>query len=444
MKRKLLRQIANEWRSNLWLAIELLVVSVVMWYITDYLATRITVLNIPMGIETDNCFLADVTMVPSSSDSYDPADSTRSLWADDARTIVRRLRSNPDVEAVALATHYSIPYTQNSNSQVLVEDSNGPDTLRTSYVPLRVVSPDYARVLRVRGVNGESPDEIAGMIERDEWLLGANLFYYTNAEARDTTLTEEFWNNRYKESITSDKSNLIGRRFLADRSGDSISHRIGAIIQPLKRHEYETPNGGVLMKLDESDDAQILSSQMLIRVKPEAYSTFADNVLLKSSTFYRAGNIFLSSVVSLESMRKEVQNDSATMVRNFVVVMLFLMVSIFLGLLGTFWFRTQQRVSEIAVRMVNGATRGEIFRRLISEGLLLLTIVTPLAALCDWLLCHYEMSNHVYWFDYFDLSRYIITVVATYLLMALMIVLGIWFPASRAMKIEPAIALKDE
>ncbi len=101
-------------------------------------------------------------------------------------------------------------------------------------------------------------------------------------------------------------------------------------------------------------------------------------------------------------------------------------------------------MSEIAVRMVNGATRGEIFRRLISEGLLLLTIVTPLAALCDWLLCHYEMSNHVYWFDYFDLSRYIITVVATYLLMALMIVLGIWFPASRAMKIEPAIALKDE
>lgn len=198
------------------------------------------------------------------------------------------------------------------------------------------------------------------------------------------------------------------------------------------------------MKLDESDDEQILFSQMLIRVKPEAYAIFADNVLSKSSTFYRAGNIFLSSVTPLESMRKEVQNENATMVRNFVVVMLFLMVSIFLGLLGTFWFRTQQRVSEIAVRMVNGATRGEIFRRLIGEGLLLLTIVTPLAALCDWLLCHYELSNRVYWFDYFEPSRYTITVVATYLLMALMIVLGIWFPASRAMKIEPATALKDE
>ena len=34
MQKKLFTQIRNEWRGNLWLALELLVVSVVMWYIT--------------------------------------------------------------------------------------------------------------------------------------------------------------------------------------------------------------------------------------------------------------------------------------------------------------------------------------------------------------------------------------------------------------------------
>ena len=39
MTKKLLVQIKNEWRNNLWLALELLVVSVVMWFVVDYLYT---------------------------------------------------------------------------------------------------------------------------------------------------------------------------------------------------------------------------------------------------------------------------------------------------------------------------------------------------------------------------------------------------------------------
>ena len=41
MNKKLFTQIRNEWRSNLWLALELLVVSVVMWYIIDLLYCRL-------------------------------------------------------------------------------------------------------------------------------------------------------------------------------------------------------------------------------------------------------------------------------------------------------------------------------------------------------------------------------------------------------------------
>ena len=68
----------------------------------------------------------------------------------------------------------------------------------------------------------------------------------------------------------------------------------------------------------------------------------------------------------------------------------FLLLNNFLGLLGTFWFRTQQRRSEIALHKAHGATDRAIFSRLLSEGILLLAIVTPVALLIDYNLAHLE------------------------------------------------------
>ena len=49
MQKKLFTQIRNEWRGNLWLALELLVVSVVLWYIIDTLYCSLATYNEPRG-----------------------------------------------------------------------------------------------------------------------------------------------------------------------------------------------------------------------------------------------------------------------------------------------------------------------------------------------------------------------------------------------------------
>lgn len=54
---------------------------------------------------------------------------------------------------------------------------------------------------------------------------------------------------------------------------------------------------------------------------------------------------------------------------------IFLMINIFLGVIGTFWFRTQQRRSEIGLRQALGASRRSIFTQLITEGIILLAVV---------------------------------------------------------------------
>ena len=77
------------------------------------------------------------------SPDYRPDSKT----ADDIRTLVDRLRHRPEVEAVSLSQN-SYPYN-GSNSSDPVEY----DTLRTnSYVVRRLVTPDFVRVFRYRGV----------------------------------------------------------------------------------------------------------------------------------------------------------------------------------------------------------------------------------------------------------------------------------------------------
>ena len=90
MKRKLLKQIRNEWRSNLWLGIELLIVSVVMWYITDNIFCKTAILNEPRGFNTDHCYHIDYSQLSSQSPDFIP-DKTYEEENADLLTFIDRL-----------------------------------------------------------------------------------------------------------------------------------------------------------------------------------------------------------------------------------------------------------------------------------------------------------------------------------------------------------------
>ena len=149
----------------------------------------------------------------------------------------------------------------------------------------------------------------------------------------------------------------------------------------------------------------------------------------------------LVDVTSFDDVRESFGRENMQSVRNMVIIMVFLLVNIFLGLLGTFWFRTRQRASEMAIRLSFGATPAKVFRRLLGEGLLILVAVTPIAFIIDCLLTYYDFNDYVR-ADEFGLTAS--AALLTFGLMALMIVAGVWFPASKAARIDPAVALKDE
>lgn len=118
----LLKIIRAQFRSNLWILAELMVVFVALWIMTDYFITQYTLYHRPVGFETDRVYQAVVSLRSSDSPQFIvyPEDSEEPKLNFDR--IVERIRQHPDVEAVALSM-YSLPYTHSNSMYDLRKDS---------------------------------------------------------------------------------------------------------------------------------------------------------------------------------------------------------------------------------------------------------------------------------------------------------------------------------
>lgn len=417
MQKKLFTQIRNEWRSNLWLALELLVVSVVMWYIVDLLYCRMATRLEPRGFDTEHCYLLTMRELTDKSPDYRADASTY----DDILELVERLRRRPGIEAVSLSQN-SYPYNgSNSSDRIAYDTLVSPEAIR------RLVTPDFVRVFRYQGARGETPEQLAAALKRGEFLASENL--YENKGIDVTTLAGK------------DGFHLFG--------DTTMSYRLGAVLQNVRYCDYEEARFCYSFAYNLEELARYSPSyintdnELCLRVTPQEDHEFIARLKADSESQLRVGNIYLSDVRSFADLRRSFQQGYANQLRNYLVGMGFLMLNIFLGLLGTFWFRTQQRRGEIALHKVHGATSRAIFGRLLAEGMLLLLIVTPLALAADYLLASAELNA---WRGGTTLQagRLLACAATSFVLIALMMSVGICIPARKAMRVQPADALHDE
>lgn len=224
--------------------------------------------------------------------------------------------------------------------------------------------------------------------------------------------------------------------------GDTTkSYRLGAALQDVRFHDYEQARSSSCLLFKQS--YFWTSMELCVRVREDMDHDFIARLKKDSESQFRVGNIFISKIRSFVDIRHNYQQSWANDIRNYVMGMGFLLLNIFLGLLGTFWFRTQQRRSEIALHKVHGATNTAVFFRLLGEGILLLVTVTPIAFIIDYNLANLELNS---WRNgtTLEFDRLLLCAAISFLLIAVMIIIGISVPARKAMKIQPAEALHDE
>ena len=415
MNKKLFTQIRNEWRSNIWILVELLIVSVVMWFITDYIYVQVINYKAPRGFDISHCYLIKMGKLTPNSHEYNAADTTDN---EDRAELLKRIQHRPEIEAASLSNN-SYPY-DGSNSTMLLSY----DTIKVGndeWVLRRLVTPDFVRVFRYQGANGETPEQLADLLSKDNILLSDNIF------------------NKHKKTSLRE---FIGKGFHIDVD-TTKSYILGASIEPVKYNDFQSSKYlyTCIVKLGKENYKDM--DELCVRVKDNMDHDFIENIYRDADKQLRVGNLYISDVQSFKDIRTSFQRLQMNTVRNFIAGGFFLMLNIFLGILGTFWFRTQQRRGEIALFKSIGSTNRNVFIRQISEGIILLSIATIFATIIDINLAFANL-NAVHDGTYLEPIRFIITILISYLLTAIMIIIGTWFPARKAMAIQPAEALHEE
>lgn len=400
----------NEWRDNVWLIIELTVVCLAIWVIMTLLFSMTKGLFTPRGYNPDNIYSLSVNTVPKESIDYVELESNDDYYAD-LKILIDRIRDNNNVEEVTI--HWNgLPYNYNHNGSRLFLldelDSIG------YYGNLRTVTPDYIKVMGITSKTGATTEQLIEMLRQGDLLISDD--------------NQEYPGDTYK---------LKGREVIFGNDSSNVM-RIGDIIQKVRRNDYELSWGGsIIMPMKENT----AWGQLAIRMKPDKGKTFEED-FKNDANLRKLRNIYLADLESLSDIREANQRSIETEVRLYSVMIAFLMMTIFLGLLGTFWFRLQQRVSEIAIRKVAGAKKSQIFQRILSEGMILLGSAVIIASAIMWPLVFTdnELLNDME----IEKTTILLIEIATVVLVACGIIVSLWWPAKKAMSIEAAIAIKEE
>lgn len=413
-------QLWNERKGNLLIWLELLVVSVFLWYAADALFLYYKQYKQSLGFDISHVYYVQLGVVPQESADRD----TAAVGGDDFMTVYDRLSHNPRVESVCYTTGTHFHYRGSNQFAYFKKDS------ATHRGFVRYVDPNYFRVFRVKAADGGPSDPLEQALKEGKIVVTgttADLMCGNAANARN----QEIW-------ITDQ----------GDR--DSVSYRIGAVSEPQRYGEFSKydyayyKTGGTTDEIRQAGDWANYNMKIFIRVKPAAdNSQFVADFRKEMATQLRLGNIYLKEVTPMSDYRDEFIRYSFNQIRLYLACILFFLMNVLLGVIGTFWFRTQQRGGEIGLRMAMGASRQSVFSLLMSEGLLILLIAFVPAIL---------IVINMYYFDVLQSTelaiplavRLLVGAGITFGLLLLMIVVGIASPARRAMKVQPAEALRSE
>ena len=241
-------------------------------------------------------------------------------------------------------------------------------------------------------------------------------------------------------------SQSIDRKFWP--AGDCLGHRI-KIGASDSTNPWMTIVGVVAdVKMDPTDTRPLYAIYRSYQQVPKSYGTFVIRSSGDPMSLARAAQSAIAAVDSeepvseIQSMRKVINNNVIGLA--YVAVMMgtigvMALVLAAVGVFGVMAFVVTERTYEIGVRMAFGAQPGDVLRLIIGKGLLLsgigLTIGLSLAFGVAWLL-----KNLIFGIGATDPATFaLITFAIIGVVMA-----ACWFPARRATRVDPMIALRYE
>lgn len=436
MIHSILHQIWNQRRSNSWLFAELLIVFTLMWYCVDVLYSFGYAEHQSKGYDLENVYKVRISCNPTQLVVCNSKDSLQQFWFKPLEEVFRRIKQNPAVESAAMWLGTDT-YTRSSVFQGYTTDS-----VHVIAANIRYVSPEYFNVMRIPILQGSeipTSGEAGTVDENGSSLLFSSAGWNPSASPVPTVITQDLADSLFQTS-----DGVVKHEFM-DYYNSGLRHRVSSVCALQKTDDYARYEPFILTPFpDWFYDSQNIPF-ISIRIRPEADTDdFAASFYRDMTPLLRVSPFYLFDIRSYKEQK--IERDAAEGVTPYIrgarLIVIFFVFNVFIGLMGTFWFRTRHRCSEIALRMAMGSSRNKIRGQLLGEGLLLLVIATIPAIV----ICINMVLADITFTEATDtsLGRFIICTLAVFCLMALMVIIGIWYPASKAMKVQPAEALHDE
>ncbi len=423
MIRHLMIMIWNQRKSNVWLFLELALVVCLLWGLLDSFLVDEYTYHRPLGMDIERVYRINLGRIAESSPAFQPDSLRDRTEGEDLLRLLELLERIPEVEATCVAV-CGCPYLSRNWWSALVHAEADSTDAGSGVIRMREVSSAYFDVFRMTDKQGrplrEAMEENAGPL----------------------VISEEL------EAILFGEESAVGWSLKWSMDDPRIMP-VAAVSAPIRDNPYKAsePCAFIVRRTGQevvksANDHQVLQMECLVRLREEMEGDRLDRLFGQMQEQATAGNLYISSLTPLTEMRTEALKSRVDNHKKKLALISFMMLNIFFGIVGTFWLRTQLRRGEIGLRMALGASRRTLKSFLFTEGLLVLALTLPIA------LAFLVNALALDWPDTARLPytgwRFLLTFGGAYFLMGAMICLGIWFPARKVERMDPAEALRYE
>lgn len=421
-------------RRNIWVVIELILITIVAWVVLDPAIVTGYHLSLDPGYDIDRLVAMDLGEIPKEGRGYDEAAEGKIM--ENVYRILDKVRTDSRVEAATV-----VPYLHPEGDAITL-NSFPIDTVSGNYLDVKFFrGTDFFKTYGIKGLDGKPFQEppISGseiIVSRSVAAImhpGINpVGHYLN-ETTDTASKMWGWN---RNKLISGVTDELAYRSVIGRS---------PIVYGYEKEE-KIQNAGQLL--------------MVLRLKPEVNPhRFIEEYSPIIASELKAGNVYAHSPQLYTQIRDNMAMDAHNKYVISLALAVFFFVNLCLGIIGTFYLQTRTRSRDTGIMRSFGATPRKILIEIMSEGWIMTTISWVIGCCIFYVYARknglatpagawYSDNDAVLsviplWFDSFWTHFFVVSLII-YVILMLTVSIGIYIPARGISKVNPVDALKDE
>ncbi len=386
--------------------------------------------NAPLNFDPHNILLAAIDLPKAG---YDRIDEKGNSVVDDEKTrvfynrLLERVRVLPGVEAAAIGAN--IPFDDNEwDSGFHVTGTPAAEPGKEPSAEVNIISSDYFKVMKMPIIRGRAfgPEDVPDMNRSRSVII-------------DQTFAEKYFPGRDPIGLNIDDN----QRPHTDTMAEAAKYPPLIIVGVVARTRNEAPGEDNVEKLGfvhmyfSSEQNPANSNMLMLRVRGGDPKTLVPLVRREVQAIDPA-----QPIGAVATMEENIGASLATRRLTMTLLGTFAALALLLasvGLYGVMALSVTQRTRELGIRLALGAARADVFRLVLGQGAALIAMGL-LLGLVGALGTGRALTSVLYNVGAVDLPALTTSLIS----LSAVAMLACFFPARRATRVDPMVALREE